>query len=362
MSTQTLPVYRLYIHPKDIIELRRDIWNDAPVTGKLTVGKKKMDIDLVFRGSHIREFEKKSYHIAFYNPPIYRQAKEIHLNAEYKDPSIIRNKLSLDFFSDIGCLSPSSRYVFLNVNGKDEGVYLELESVDEHFLKNRNLPEGPIYYAVNGDANFSLMSDIDQKVKAALDYGYERKFGKPADDLFLEELIISINTIPRASFEKEIGKLLNVEQYLIWLAGVVLTQNYDGFVHNYALYRNSETKLFEILPWDYDATWGRDLHGRWMEHDYVPVEGFNSLTARLLDVPAFRKRYKGLLQEFLQKQFTVEYLAPKIETLVSSIRPYLLKDPYKKERTEVFDREPEFIYSFIRERSRFIHDQMSQLD
>ena len=33
--------------------------------------------------------------------------------------------------------------------------------------------------------------------------------------------------------------------------------NNDGFTHNYALYRNSETGLFEIIPWDYDATWGR---------------------------------------------------------------------------------------------------------
>ena len=69
-------------------------------------------------------------------------------------------------------------------------------------------------------------------------------------------MIIDINTIPRAEFEEKIIDYINVDQYLRWLAGGVLTQNFDGFVHNYALYQNGDTGLFEVLPWDYDATWG----------------------------------------------------------------------------------------------------------
>ena len=103
--------------------------------------------------------------------------KEVHLNAEYKDPSLLRNKLSLDFFNEIGCLAPKSRFVSLKLNGKNEGLYLELESVDAHFLANRQLPKGPIFYAVDGDANFSLMSDFDQEVKKSLQLGYEMKNG-----------------------------------------------------------------------------------------------------------------------------------------------------------------------------------------
>lgn len=48
---------------------------------------------------------------------------------------------------------------------------------------------------------------------------------------------------------------MDADKYLRWLAGIVFTSNYDGFVHNYALYRNHETGLFEVIPWDYDATW-----------------------------------------------------------------------------------------------------------
>ena len=357
-----IPEYQLFIHPLDLSELRKDIWCDDPISAKLTINKRKYDIDIAYRGSHIRDFRKKSYHISFYKPSTYRNAKEIHINAEYKDPSLLRNKLSLDFFNEIGCLSPKSQFVNMKLNGKNEGLYLELESVDEHFLTNRQLPQGPIFYAVDGDANFSLMSDLDKEVKKSLKVGYELKYGTEQDEFHLQKMIIEINTISKAEFENEIVKYLNVDQYLRWLAGVVFTQNFDGFVHNYALYQNSETRLFEVIPWDYDATWGRDVNGKVMEEDYLRIEGFNTLTARILDVKTFRHQYKNLLEVILNNQFNVDYLKPKIQGMHDLIRPYIQKDPYKKDDIHLFDKEPEYILDFIEARAKYIRGKLDTLD
>jgi spore coat protein H len=357
-----LPQYKLFINPIGLKELKRDIWIDDPIPAQLTIEGKKLDIDLSYRGSHIRKFLKKSYQISFYKPKTFKGVKHVHFNAEYKDPSLIRNKLSFDFFSDIGNLSPRSQHVFLILNGRTEGVYLEIESVDENFLKRRSLPNGAIFYAVDGDANFSLMSDLDKETKKSLELGYEKKWGLDADDYYLQELIFKINTISRADFEKEIINYINVEKYLRWVAGIIFTANYDGFVHNYALYRNGETGLFEVIPWDYDATCGRDVNGKIMEADYVPIEGFNTLTARLLDVANFRKQYRNLLEEIMNQQFTVEYMAPKVEGLLQSIRPSVLQDPYKKEQIEDFDKEFEVILKFIEERRVYLKKKMNKLE
>jgi spore coat protein H len=354
--------YQLYIHPLDLKELKKDIWNDEPVPGLLTINNKKYDVDIVYRGSHIRKLKKKSYNISFYKPSNFQGSSEIHLNAEYKDPSKLRNKLSLDFFSDIGVLSPQSRNVFLILNGHKEGVYLELESVDENFLKRRNLPNGAIYYAVDGDANFSLISDLDNETKKSLELGYERKHGTDEDDIHLQTFIYKINTLLKAEFEREIVRHLDVDKYLRWLVGVILTQNYDGFVHNYALYRNGETGLFEVIPWDYDATWGRDVNGKIMSEDYVRIQGFNTLTARLLDVDVFRKKYQKLLQEILSKQFTVSYMKPKVEQLYTLLHPNLEIDPYEKDRIENFKNEPDFIFRFIELRNNYIRSKLNKLD
>ena len=85
--------------------------------------EKKYDIDIVYRGAHIREFEKKSYHVMFYKPKNFR-CERVSFEFEFMDPSLIRNKLSLDFFHDIGVLSPKSQHVFIKINGQIQGVYL----------------------------------------------------------------------------------------------------------------------------------------------------------------------------------------------------------------------------------------------
>ncbi|MEH7109689.1 CotH kinase family protein [Bacillus sp. JJ1764] len=355
----TIPHYKLFIRPVDLKELKRDIWKNTPLPAQLSIDGKRLDIDVCYRGSHIRDFPKKSYQISFYKPAYYRGSKLIHLNAEYKDPSMIRNKLSFDFFSELGCLSPNSRHVCLTLNGKMEGVYLEIESVDEFFLKRRNLPGGSIFYAIDGDANFSLMSDLDKNTKKSLKQGYEKKCGK--DDYYLEEMIFKINTIPRNEFEREIQKYVDVEKYLRWMAGIIFTSNYDGFVHNYSLFRSSETGLFEMIPWDYDATWGRDVNGKLMDADYVPIKGFNTLTARLLDVDHFRRRYRDLIIELLAYPFSKEFIAPRAEKLLNEIRPFLLMDPYKNKYIDVFDWELDVILRYIEERRVYLQTRLYKL-
>lgn len=358
-NEKEVEIYKIYIHPSDLKELRRDIWIDDPVPASLSVKQNKYEIDIAYRGSHIRDFKKKSYLIKLYKPPVFRGAKEFHLNAEYKDPSLIRNKLSFDFFQEIGVLAPFSEHVYVYINGKPEGLYLKIESVNREFLSRRGLPSGPIFYAVDGDANFSLMSEMDMKAKHSLSLGYEQKNGTNKDYIDLQNLIFTVNTAGSRDFEAAVSKLIDIEQYLRWLAGVILTQNYDGFVHNYALYKNSETGLYEIIPWDYDATWGRDVNGKEMSGDYVRIEGFNTLTARIMSVAAFRSRYKQLLEHLLQNIFTVQHLQPKVAELHSAIRPYVLKDPYLKDRIVQFDAEPAFISSYIKERHDYVERKLS---
>ncbi|WML40026.1 CotH kinase family protein [Neobacillus sp. OS1-2] len=357
-----IPQYKLFIKPIDLKELRRDIWIDEPVPAQLTIEGKRLEVDLSYRGSHIRDFSKKSYQIAFYNPKRFKGSNQFHLNAEYKDPSLIRNKLSFDFFSEIGVLSPQSRHIFLTSNGRAEGVYLELESVDENFLKRRNLADGSIFYAVDGDANFSLMSDLDKITKTSLELGYERKYGIAENDYFLQEFIFNINTLSQTDFEKEIRKYVDIDKYLRWIAGIIFTSNYDGFVHNYALYRNGDTGLFEVIPWDYDATWGRDVNGKEMEANYVPIDGFNTLTARLLDTDVYRKNYRNLLEEIMNHQFTNEFMMPRVEKLLQLIRPYVLLDPYKKQTIDDFDQEREVIANYIEERRIYLQRKITILE
>jgi spore coat protein H len=331
------------------------------VSAKLRMSQSQFNVEISHRGRHTRRFPKKSYSIRFSKPASTVYGREIHLNAEYIDPSMLRNKLSFDFFKDLGVLSPTSSYVFLRINGSAAGVYLQLEAVDHFFLRKRSLPEGAIYYAINDDANFSLMSPITNDVKKSLQDGYERKRGNEFTDGRLRELIYTINTVSRSDFAREILRYVDVNKYLRWLLGVVCIQNFDGFIQNYALYRSPVTKRFEMIPWDCDGTWGRDCNGKVMEHDYVPIEGYNTLSARILDVPQFCRRYRSLLEEVLETKFTVAALEKNIVSLQKAVRPYYVLDPYKQTSITQFDAEPDFILEFVKKRNRYLREHLTDL-
>ena len=353
-------VYKLSIKPNDYKTLRRDIWSDDHVPGILRLGREKVFINISFRGSSIRKHEKKSYNVLFKKPFFINGEHEIHLNAEYKDPSLIRNKLSLDFFNSIGVFAPKSQYVLLYINEYFKGIYLQLESFDQYLLKKTNQPDGCVYYAINNDANFSLVND-ENELKSDILQGYTAKYDKIEGHHYLLDLIIKINTLPDKEFYNEISKMIDVDQYLRWLTGVVCTQNFDGFIQNYALYRNGDTNLFEISPWDYDGTWGRDRHGVAYEHDYINIKGYNTLTARLLNIPPFRSMYKSIMESVLQNQFTEDYQAPIIESLYQELRPHIINDPYIGSKVDEFEAEPELILKFIRNRNLFLTQELSSL-
>ena len=144
-----------------------------------------------------------------------------------------------------------------------------------------------------------------------------------------------------------------------WLAGVVCTQNFDGFVHNYSLYLNSETGLFEIMPWDFDATWGRDINGIEMPYDYVRCQGFNTLSARLLDLPYYQDMYIDILTEILNG-ITPKYMSSIIHDHFNKLLPYVADDRYIKGHSDLFAKESDFILTFIKKRNKFLKGDLDK--
>lgn len=356
-----LSTYNLYIPSTRYRTMKSNIWAEDPTEANLFVDGTPYTIDITYRGFHIRKLRKKSYHIQFQQPKSFQGIREFHLNAEYSDPSNIRNKLSFDFFRSIGVLSPDANFVQLKINGRSEGVYLQLEAVDDIFLDKRRLPAGAIFYADNNDANFSLLTP-ENEVKKRFDAGYKQKIGSKGDRDFLCEFIYRINTLSRGDFSKAILNYIDLNKYFYWLAGVVCTQNYDGFIQNYALYRNGETGLFEMIPWDYDATWGRDIYGEIMAPYYVPIEGYNTLTARLLDIPDFRSLYRSILEEILETKFNPKVLESKVIDLYQLIRPYVEKDPYSKSKLKTFNGELDYIMNYIKGRCDYLKEHLCDLN
>ena len=279
------------------------------------------------RGAHSRKFPKKSLQVDMDGerlpdqPPAGHTVRRLHLNADYIDPTLMRSALSFQLFHNVGALAPLCRHAELTVSGEQPVLYMALESVDTDFCIRRGLEPGYIYYALNRNANFGLISPNTRELKQPLDVGY--RLVQQADAAPLRRLIMDLNLASENRFPAVAERCFDVPGYLLWLMVAVFVGNRDGFVHNYALYREPSSGIFRIIPWDYDATWGIDVHGRPARLDRVPVEGWNRLTQRLLAAPFYRRQYKKLFLEHLNGALSPDSVGALIDKMSDQVGAWI---------------------------------------
>lgn len=334
--------------------LEKDIWSNQFVDAFLIKRGVRVPIKVRYRGGHTREYPKRSYEIV-------DGSTTVHLNAEYDDPSLIRNALSFQFFNWIGVPCSRTAHCHLILDGRSAGVYLELESVDPKFFAHRRISVRSLFYAVNDRANFSLINPDTGKRKDTLFKGYALEIGNDIDRRRLIQFISKLNKLKGKSLYNHLTSRLDIDNYLHWLAGAVFTGNYDGFDQNYSLYEHRNRHVFRIIPWDYEGTWGRNCFGKVVSSDLVRITGYNRLTSNLLKYASIRSRYKVILKDILDHTFLADRIVDKVNQMYDQIAYYVYKDRDRKWSTQIFAKEPQIIRNYIRERREIIAEDLERL-
>lgn len=339
----SLPKLSLHLNENAWRRLEREMWNDTFVEGVLLEEGRSGVVQVRYRGNHNREYPKRSYEI--------RSAGNIrHFNAEYNDPSMIRNALSFYFMNRIGVPAPRTRFLLLQVNGEPPGVYVELESVDREFFRKRGIAVRMLAYAENDDAHLGLFYAGSRRRKKSLFEGYRLVIGGEEDRKRWEKFIYGMNLLKGPDLERYLLRHLDVDRYLRWLAGAVLTGNEDAFDHNYAVYQDGISRTYAFLPWDYEGTWGRNCYGETARGDAVRITGYNRLTARVMGIASFRRRYRDILMQILDGHFREEILLPVIRRMLEDILPDLRETRVNRWPASAAPWEMRVMRKFIRER------------
>jgi len=350
----TIATRHLYIRDKDLRTLEADIWSNEFVPAYMLHQNAHVPIEIRYRGGHTRTYPKRSFELA-------RGETTIHLNAEYDDPSMLRNALSFQFFERIGVAAPRTNHCHLILNGRSLGVYLEIEAVDRQFFARRSIPVRPLFYAVNGNADFALKNRLSGQRKEPLYKGYTLEMGEDADKERLAAFIRKLNALGDKRLYAYIASRLDIGNYVRWLAGVVFTGNYDGFDHNYAIYEYGPRKRYRMVPWDYEGTWGRNCYGEKISSGMVRVKGYNKLTAKLMSYDYVRNLYKKTLKRIMRDTFTVGKIMPAVMDMHERIAPYIANDRGRKWTYAQFENEPAVIETYIRERRAIITEAIGNI-
>jgi tetratricopeptide (TPR) repeat protein len=266
----------------------------------------------------------------------------------FRDPSMLRDKLTYDLMQKVGVPAPRATFanLYLTIEGKEReylGLYIVVEQVDSVFLQDRfGNSDGLL---IKGE----IINDLEYRGDdwEAYAHDYELKSNKENSDTSL--LINFLKFVSQASdeqFAAEINQYLNVDRFLAWLAVNTLLTNFDSYAglgHNWYLYYNTASKKFEHIPWDVNEAFGNlqlgDKPEQMLEFDiYRPYVGEKILIRRLLAVEKYKEQYLAYLREFNDGVFAPETMYAEIDRLHEFIKDAVETDAYKIYPTAAFEK------------------------
>jgi spore coat protein H len=359
----SLPGYELQMDAADLRWFRQHVGTPRCFEADMRVDGTWWPVWIGYRGNYSRRFRKPSYDIWFGERRPFPDHRQLHLNAAYRDPSLLRGRLAMEVFDSIGVDAPRAWHMRLSMGGEDRGVYTALESVDAGWVARRGAGEqGAVYYGVGSRGTFGLIDPITGHKKRHLSAGYEKAWPDDEDHSDLTDLIYDITLPDPEQFEADIDQVLDVEAVLRWLIGLEFMGHTDGVVQNYALFRTASGR-WRTSPWDCDGTWGRMPNGYPIgahEMDVGTGED-NYLFIRLLSSRRWSRRYRQLWTALLDGPLSPGQVSERLHGIYQEIRSDALTDPHKRRSNDLFLREPARIRRWVQERIEVIRSRLGPL-
>ena len=199
----------------------------------------------------------------------------LNLQNNFIDASLIKKSMAYWLFNRMGVDAPLSSYVWLTVNGEDQGLYTAIEEIGDSFLDRVAGGEGTIYKPE--DRNMGLSDEEMERLKAGssaahdggggADLAYKDDDEESYPDIFenaetdddAQTRARVIRSLKALSERNDLGKYLDTAGIIRYFAVHDYLVAYDSYtgpmLHNYILYENDGR--LAMLPWDYDAAFGR---------------------------------------------------------------------------------------------------------
>ncbi|MBI3510523.1 MAG: CotH kinase family protein [Bacteroidetes bacterium] len=272
----------------------------------------------------------------------YDGIKKINLNNGFKDPTLLREKIALDFMRAHGVNAPRCTYARVFLNNVYWGVYTIVEDIDSKFLKqnypdnNGNLYKGDpsgdfrwygstpsLYYShyeLESDSNYTSWNDLVHIIKIA-------------------------NNTSTATLYDSLETVFDSWSFLNYMANVNAFVNLDSYIgsgHNYYTYDDSNYTHFRWIAWDVNESFGNFNLGMTisqlenLNYDYLDQPTSRPLANNMLANSNYRQMYIDAMCNVMQ-DFNNAYLDPIIDSLANAIRADVYADTLMTYTTQQFE-------------------------
>jgi hypothetical protein len=242
--------------------------------------------------------------------------KSYILNANYIDKSMMHHKICFDLFREMNPLrniAAECAYVTVSLNGSYNGLYVLMQKLNAGSLgldKKDSLAmifkDPPIFFGENR---------LDPRWVQEPGNYFQQNFPDIEDEDkngYLEDVMQFMIHADDSIFAREIVRIFDLENIIDWHLLLMFTNNGDGVMKNFYLYKRDSHTPFRIAIWDYDDAFGRDGEGELKMTESLPNFERCLLLNRLENNPyldynhLLRQRYKALRDNGLFSKKKIE--------------------------------------------------------
>lgn len=295
---------------------RADIRVDGVLVEQVGVRKKGLIGSLSTTKPSIKvKFDK------FVEGQSYGGLERMTLNNSVSDPSLVRQCLGYQLFTDAGMPAPRCNFAHVTAQGADLGVYVNIEPLKKRFLRR----------AFDGDDDGDLYEGTLSDFRPGWTDTFEAETSET--DASLAPILAVTDALTEADDAVALEALddsLDMAAFRRFWAMEALIAHVDGYNgnrNNYYVYRPSGSDGLLFLPWGIDAI----LRGG----GDAPLTLANSALPRRLWANADEQAaYIAALEELLEDVWDEDALLAEIDRMVALIDPYALDDPWREAETE----------------------------
>ena len=378
-DTSTVQDIELTVNTRDWAELKERYRENVYYLADLRWGGEVVrNIGIRSRGRGSRSESKPGLRVDFNRYASGQQflgLKSLVLDNLTQDPAMLKERVVMRFFSEMGIPAPRVVHARLFVNNTYAGLYTIVESIDKDFLE-RTLHEndGYLYEFKHTDPyGFEYLgSELERYAEF-----FEPKTHENDSMMSLyrpiRELAWTVSESSDSLFVSSMTQYLDLRTLLTYVAVENFLADRDGFLgewgmNNFYLYRFEGKSVSQLLPWDKDSSFWASDYGLWTNMEA------NTLTRRALQERELHRVYLDALRRCAELALRLPEPAPEIgrrrtmeetpqgpgwlerevSAIYAQIKAFAEADEAKPFSTERFEDEIGKVLAFSRDRPRYV--------
>jgi spore coat protein CotH len=370
-NPEVLQRVELWMHEADWAKLKATFQENTYYPADMTWnGITVSNVGIRSRGLGSRREQKPGLRVDFDRYSVGQQflgLKSFVLDNLSQDFSGIKETVAMRFFTRIGIPAPRETHTRLYVNGRYEGLYGLIESVDKTMMGrvfgsiNGNIQnDGYLFeynYVLGSPWRFEHLGEALPPYKLRFDIKTNESHAESLIWGPIEELVRFVNTTPSTTFEQTINPRLDLGAFVRYIAAQNFIAQDDGFngyagMNNFYFYRLENSTNHVFIAWDEDVAFLSPAFGITTRLEE------NVLTRKTLELPAYRSQYFSVLSEAASS--AADWMRQEMQRQLDLINQAMLEDQQKPYTNAEYNAERERMLAFPDARITFVRCEVSK--